>query len=454
MTEKINKNQGRIIETTSSTDGNIEKNDDFWSIESLRKRPISEQYPKLENETDDHYNARLQEIQDLTELAQANLTKEDKREIENGAYTEKSGKSATPNYKKFGVNALRAFDMAEKNPGLFHSDEGEHELNERRQAQENKANYYIELYQKNQPELSEFSGLVPADKLARDKSYLREKEEKIIGPIAWEDPEKYERDEHVKIWDRLAEAVLYPLTLNFGLFDNNIIGSGEESSGQRRARAIYPSRYDDLRHGVDTAFMIPTNVDKRGKIRYVPVTFDCTTSTDMKVVAEKFDKVGSDGRTRIDYSKTEDDDLMVNICSLNFIIGVDRDSLAGDEGLMRGDNIAHPPKAFFHDIYAQIHIQAKLRANYYKVLQYERAKSKKADVLSKDELLNLHQAIAVRDFFAQKCKETATDKEHPFFLSHTYNKRSPVFLVTQNAAYLSHIQRIHIGDVKKEKGWE
>ena len=270
MTEKISKNQDRIIETTSGNDGDIAKIDEFWSAESLRKRPISEQYPKLKNETDDQYNARLQEIQDLAELAQANLTEEDKREIENGAYTEKSGRAVTPNYKKFGVDTLRAFDMAEKNPGLFRSDKEKYGL-ERQQAQEDKANYYIKIYQKNQPELNEFSGLVPADKLAHDKSYLREKEEKIMNPIAWEDPEEYERDKHVKIWDQLAEAVLYPLTLNFGLFDNNIIGSGKESSGQCRARAIYPSKYDDLRHGVDTAFMIPTDVDKRGKIQYVPV---------------------------------------------------------------------------------------------------------------------------------------------------------------------------------------
>ena len=459
MTEKINRNSGRIIENTSINGDHIEKTDEFWRTESLRKRPINEQYPKLENETDDQYTDRIQDIQTLIELAQADLSEEDKREIENGAYTEESGKTTTPNhkrYKKFGLGALHAFDMAEKDPGLLHSDEEKYGLDQQK-ARENKANYYVGLYQENQPELSEFSGLVPPSKLARDQAYLREKEEKIIDPSAWENPEEYKKNELVKVWDRLAEAVLYPPTLNFGLFDNNLASSAENSSGQYRARAIYSSRYDDLKHGVDAAFMIPTGVNERGKIQYIPVTFDCTTSTDMKRVAEKFEKIDDDGRTRIDYAKTEDDNLMVNVRPLNFIIGVDRDSLAGDDGLMRGDNIARPPKAFFHDIYTQVYIQAKLRAKYYEVLQYERAKSKdtkKADVLSKDELLSLHQAVAIRNFFAKKCKETTTDIEHPLFLSHTHNRYSPVFLVTQQAAYLSHIQKIHIDGIKKEKGWE
>lgn len=73
MEGKNNKSPGRIIEDTSVKVGHVERTDEFWSAESLRKRPINEQYPKLESETDDQYGDRLQEIQALTELAQADL---------------------------------------------------------------------------------------------------------------------------------------------------------------------------------------------------------------------------------------------------------------------------------------------------------------------------------------------------------------------------------------------
>ena len=86
---KNNNNTGRIIESISTTNGNTERTDEFWSAESLRRRPIEDQYLKLENESDSQYNDRLQEIQSLTEIAQADLSDEDRHEIEKGAYTKK-----------------------------------------------------------------------------------------------------------------------------------------------------------------------------------------------------------------------------------------------------------------------------------------------------------------------------------------------------------------------------
>lgn len=455
MTEKNNKNYGRIIEAISNKDGDIKKTDEFWSTESLKKRPLNEQYPKLKNETDSQYDNRLQEIQTLTKLVQADLSEEDKHTIEKGAYTEKSGKAAVPNYKKFGMSALRAFDIAEKNPSLLHSDDGKYGF-ERQQAQENKANYYIKLYQQNQPELSEFTGLTPEDKLAHDQSALQRKEEKIKGRSTWKSPEESTKDERMEKWDRAAEAILYPLTLNFGLFDDSIANPGENPSGQHRARALYPSKYDDLFHGVDAAFMIPTSTNERGRIQYTPITFDCTTSTNSIKVIEKFNKVKDDGRTRIDYSMTEDGDPITDIRPLNFIVGIDHASLIGDRGLMKGDNIAHTSKSFIHDIYVQIYNQARLRCNYYQELLYKRGDSKDAklvDTLSKDELADARQAFAIRNFFGRKCEETTTDKECPFNLSHTYDHFSPVFLVVQNTANLLHDQRHRIETIIKQKGW-
>lgn len=456
MVKKINKSPGRIIEAVSTEGDHAEKTDEFWGVESLRKRPIEEQYPKLENETDNHYNERLQEIQALTELAQADLSEEDKREIENGAYTEKSGKAAVPNYKKFGMSALQTFDMAEKNPDLFHSDERKYGL-ERQRAQEDKAEYYIKIYQRKQPELSEFSGLVPGDKLTRDQSYLREKERKIEEQNAWKNSEERTKDERMETWDRVAEAVLYPLALNFGLFDDNVAGLGGKSLGQHRARAIYPSKFDDLSHGVDAAFMIPTGVNEQGKMRYAPVTFDCTTSTNIVRVMDKFGKVRDDGRTRIDYAKTEDGDLMTNVRPLNFIIGVDHTDLISDRGLIGGDNIAHVPKAFLHDIYVQIYAQAILRSDYYQALRYNRGKPKSAklaDFLSKDELADAWQTFAVRDFFGRKCKETAINKNRPFDLSRAYSPLSSVSLVVQEIGSLLQNQRRRTETVRKQKGWQ
>ena len=447
--KKNGEHLGRIIEDVSARDSQTERIDEFWSVESLRKRSIDEQYPKSENETDDHYNNRIQEIQTLTELAQADLSEEDKREIKNGAYSEKSGKAAVPNYRKFGVNSLRMFDMAEKNPDLLHSDENKYGL-ERQQAQKDKAEYYIKLYQKNQPELSEFSDLVPDDKLTRDQDNLQEKERKIEARNKRKSPEERAKDEQMETWDRVAEAALYPLALNFGLFDNNM-------SGQRRARAIYPSKFDDLFHGVDMAFMIPIGVNEQGKTKYAPVTFDCATSANPLGIMKKFSKIKNNGRTRINYAKSEDDELITNVHPLNFVLGVEHTALIGDHGLMRGDGITHAPQTFVHDIYAQIHAQARLRAEYYLALRCERGESKDTklvDVLWSDELADMRQTVAVRDFFAQKCEETAIDKKRPFDLSRAYDRRSPVFLAYQEATELLHAQRKHIDNIKKQKGWK
>lgn len=448
MEEKINKNPGRIIEATSVKGDYVERADEFWSAESLRKRPINEQYPKLEGETDDYYDDRLQEIQTLTELAQADLNEEDKHEIEDGAYTEKSGKAATPNYKKFGVSALRTFDMTEKNPALFHSDEGKYGL-ERQQAQEKKAEYYIKLYQKNQPELSEFAGLVPDNELIRDQAALQKKENKIGDQNVWKSSEDQTKDERMSTWDRVAEAVLYPLVLNFGLFD--------DPSGRYRARAIYPSKYDDQFHGVDAAFMIPVGANERGEIRYAPITFDCYAGNSIIKVMDKFDKVSDDGRTFIKYAKTEDDSLITNVHPLNFIIGVDHATLIGDRGLMKGDNITHAPRAFMHDIYVQIYTQARLRVNYYQMLRCERTESedvKLADVLSKEEFSDARQVIAVRDFFERKCEKTVINKKSSFALSYDYDRYSPVYLVYEEAQSLLREQIKSIKNIQKQKGWK
>ncbi|MBR3052026.1 hypothetical protein IKG60_00160 [Candidatus Saccharibacteria bacterium] len=459
MAEKLSNNSSRIIESISVKNGDIERTDEFWSTESLKKRPLNEQYPKLDNETDSEYDDRLQEIQALTELAQADLSKEDKREIDKGAYTERSGEAAVlseKNYKKFGISALRAFDMAEENPDLFHSDERKYGF-ERQQAQEDKANYYIEMYQQNQPNLSKFSGLVPNDQLARDQLKLQKKESKIRSRSTWKNPEQRTKGERMEKWDHAAEAVLYPLALNFGLFDDNVISTEDNQPMRRRARALYPSKFDDLFHGVDAAFMIPVGANERGKIRYVPVTFDCTTSIDLIKIMEKFDKVSGDGRTRIDYAKTEDDDLVTGIRPLNFIIGIDHADLIGDRGLMKGDNIAHVSKAFMHDTYVQIYNQARLRCNYYQELSCERGESKNVkfvDTLSKEELADARQAFAARDFFARKCEETAANKERPFNSNRTYSNFSPVLLVAQKTTSLLLDQRRRVEAIKKQKGWQ
>ena len=448
--ERIDGN--RMINDSAAVDDSAKYG--FWSAESLRKRPIDEQYPKPEGETEDRYKERLQEIQDFTELAQADLSEEDKREIEEGAYTEKNDQVATPDYRKFGISALRYFDMAEENPSLFHSDEGKFGL-ERQQAQEEKANYYIELYQKNQPELSEFSGLVSGKKIAHDQFSLQRKESKIEEQGALKSLEDYEIEQRMKKWDQAAEAVLYPLALNFGLLDYNISNPKEGSSGQIRARALYPSKYDDQFHGVDAAFMIPTSVNERGEIQYAPISLDCTTGTTLRRVKSKFKNINFDGRTHIDYAKTEDGDLMTGIRPLNFIIGIDHAALIGDQGLMKGDNIAHAPKALVHDIYVQIYNQARLRCNYYRVLRCKRGESKDArlaDILTKDELADAYQAIAVRDFFGQKCEETAISKDYPLSLSRAHDSRSPVSLVAQRTAELLSAQQDYIEKIKKQKG--
>lgn len=458
MAKKIIKNPNRIIETVSVKDGHIEKTDEFWSAESLRKRPIDEQYPKLENETDDQYNERLQEIQDFTELAQAELQEEDKREIENGAYTERSGRAAAPNYEKFGVSALRTFDMAEKNPDLLHSDDGKYGL-ERQQAMESKANYYVELCQKHQPELSEFSGLVPDDQIARDQSNLRKKENEIRKKNFLKNPEVRDNEEKIEAWDRAAEAILYPLVLNFGLFDNILVDSVNNSSAYHRARAIYPSKYDDQFHGVDAAFMIPIGTNEQGEIQYIPTTFDCTTSMTPTGVDNKFGKVSANGRTKIDYAKTEEGDLVTGVSALNFIIGIDHSSLFDEKkGLTRGDTIAHASKAFLHDIYVQIHDQASLRESYYEMLRCKRGESKDAnlvDVLSEDEYADACQASAIREFFGRKCEETvdSTDRR-PYDLKRNYGSHNPVLLVWQKTERLLRNQQKNIEIIKKQKGWE
>jgi|GEM_PF-4181235 len=457
MSEKIN-NTGRII------DG------EFWSEKSLEKRPITEQYPKTDGESAEEYEARIADIQTATEIAQENLTEQDKKDIENGAYTEKSGKAPTVDFQKFGMTALRTFDMKEKNPGLMKLDEGKYGL-ARQQAQELKAGSYIDIYEKKQPSLSEFKGKVPDRKLQRDEQRLSDKAYEISDRQSRLSPNERDNEEQMQTWDHIAEAVMYPLVLNYGLFDLVVkteqpqepqmqpraqsVKNQPNTQPSTRAKALYPSVFDDQFHGVDAAFEIPTGVTKKGEIRYVPVSFDCTTATSERTVAKKFDNTAENGLTKIEYAKTEDGDLRTDLRPINFTLGFDhRQLINNDNGLMRGDNIEHMPREMRHNLYVQIYHQARLRTNTYLKPLYERATSpdqKPRDVFTPEELAAASDAAALRDYFAGKCAETARSQDKPYDLEGQYDTHAPSYLVLKKTNELLAKNAQEVKAIRREK---
>jgi hypothetical protein len=458
MVEKINKNSNRLIETNIVRNGESETVEEFWSSKSLRKRPITEQYPKLKGEEDKDYKDRIQKIQESIESrTKDELSEEDKREIEAGAYNRESGRSASLNYRKFGKNILKVFDMLENAPELLYGDKDKKSDSDRQKEQEKKAQFYIDLLQKEQPAIDKFSGLVPDNDLARDRASATKKENENRIKSMQKSPAQFLIDERIKKWEQAAEAILYPLTLNFGLFDNNAIATGDGATVQRRARAIFPSEYDDLFHGVDAAFMIPIGMGEQGETRYLPITFDCSCSSTSQGVERKFSKIKDSGITEIKYAKSESNKLQTGIHSYNFVLGIDHTDIIGKNGLLSEDNITHAPKKLVHDIYVQILAQTVLRGEYYEMLRCKRAKTKDmpfTDVLSKEELLGLRQIRAINAFFRQKCKETATNIESPFTLSRFYGEDNTVALVIKEVNKRISDQRDYIAKIKKQNGWK
>ena len=364
----------------------LSANGEIWSDRSLKKLSPSERYPIIEGESEEEYAERLELIDSLS-----SKDEDDTDELNTVEIVEDLDKPSKEYiFRKLGKFATGyLFDLKERDPDVYQSEQTPDNMRER-------GKFYLRQFEKLQPDSrfikknkEYFLKNIPDERTQNGhintaSDFLDGKKERNgIGYIFKDDvsraeekkkaieqsrkswsPEQKETD----FWSRVAEAYMYQFVSSYGLFD---------SPTGLRAHPIFPSKVDDLLHGVDCAFNIPVETDA-GDVVYIPISLDLTTATTKREdPSGKFSKFRdwAGGQTTLRYAleQTDREDEEGGELKIfkpqklpNFVIGVSRESIKGlispnpTNGKPR-----HPNEHFKKSIYRQIYQQCVLRMKYY-----------------------------------------------------------------------------------------
>lgn len=364
----------------------LSANGEIWSDRSLKKLSLSERYPITEGESEEDYAKRLELIEDLS-----SEDEDDNDELNTVKIVEDLNKPS----KKYIIRKLGKlatgylFDIKNRDPDTYQSEQTPDNMRKR-------GNFYLKQLEKLQPDFSfikenraYYLKNIPDEITSYGHvntalDFLDGKKKKNGVDYIFKDDisraiEKGKKIEQSRkdwssdqketdLWSRVAEAYMYQFVSSFGLFD---------SPTGLRAHPIFPSKVDDLLHGVDCAFNIPVET-KVGDTVYIPISLDLTTATTKQEdPSGKFSKFRdwAGGQTTLRYAleQTDREDGEGGELKIfkpqklpNFVIGVSRESVKGlispnpTNGKPR-----HPNEHFKKSIYRQIYQQCVLRMKYY-----------------------------------------------------------------------------------------
>lgn len=323
-------------------------NGEYWSNEALEEKPVEQLYPQLEDEPTEEYERRIGEIAAIMSEDDSTPLPENAGEAV-GASDEAVKKRIS---KKIGNAPFRhAID-----PKLVHKDDRAYGL-EAQEIREEKAEKYLKILGNMTTvpiDYADVEGL-SSSKIASDQRYVENREFQISMDKSFLSPEKREMEDQAEKREKTIEALLYPMIINYGLFD--------DPEG-RRGQVYYPSRYDDLSHGIDVGLGVPLFYkDKSGNIHrgFELITLDCTTAESASGILKKLNHTSDDGLTDFDYAKDESGALIHPGKVPNFTIAVSRTTI--DKALTK-DGLEGVAKVLRVQLCHQIKLQANLRMEY------------------------------------------------------------------------------------------
>ena len=358
---------------------------EIWSDSSLKKRSLSEQYPIKEGEPEEEYEERL----GLIDLYSGN---ED--DADNSSTVEIAEDLDEPSkeyiFRKLGKLATGyLFDLKERDPDTYQSEQTPDNIHKR-------GNFYLKQFEELKPDFSFIKKnrtyylknipdeITPYGNVNTASDFLNGKKQKNGNGYIFKDDvsrakekedvikksrEKWSSEQQeTDFWSRVAEAYMYQFVSSYGLFD---------SPTGLRAYPIFPSKVDDLLHGVDCAFNIPVETDA-GDVVYIPISLDLTTATTKKEdPSGKFSKFRdwAGGQTTLRYAleQTDREDEEGGELKIfkpqklpNFVIGVSRESIKKliAPNPTSGKSL-RPSEKYKESIYRQIYQQCVLRMKYY-----------------------------------------------------------------------------------------
>ena len=359
---------------------------EIWSDRSLRKLSPSERYPIIDGESEEEHVKRLNLINDL-----CSEDEDDADELNTVEIVEDLDKPSREYiFRKLGKFATGyLFDLKERKPDIYQSEQTPDNMHERgtfylRQFENLQPDSHFikknkEYYLKNIPDERTQSGHINTASdflngkkgrngigyIFKDDISRAEDKRKTIEQLRknWS-PEQRETD----FWSRVAEAYMYQFVSSYGLFD---------SPTGLRAYPIFPSKVDDLLHGVDCAFNIPVSGEDGGEV-YIPISLDLTTATTKKEdPSGKFRKFRdwAGGQTTLHYAleQTDREDEEGGELKIfkpqklpNFVIGVSRETIKKliAPNPTNGKSL-RPSGELKKSIYRQIYRQCSLRMMYY-----------------------------------------------------------------------------------------
>ena len=361
-------------------------NGEIWSDESLRKLSPSERYPIIEGESEEKYAERLELINDLS-----SEDEDDTDELNTVEIVEDLDEPSEEYiFRKLGKLATGyLFDLKERDPDIYQSEQTPDNIHKR-------GNFYLKQFEELKPDFSFIKKnrtyylknipdeMTPNGHINTASDFLNGKKQKNGNGYIFKDDvsrakekedvikksrEKWSSEQQeTDFWSRVAEAYMYQFVSSYGLFD---------SPTGLRAYPIFPSKVDDLLHGVDCAFNIPVETDA-GDVVYIPISLDLTTATTKKEdPSGKFSKFRdwAGGQTTLRYAleQTEREDGKGGELKIfkpqklpNFVIGVSRESIKKliAPNPTNGKSL-RPSEKLKKSIYRQIFLQCDLRMEYY-----------------------------------------------------------------------------------------
>ncbi len=364
----------------------LSANGEIWSDRSLKELSLSDRYPIIEGESEEDYAKRLELIEGLCSEDEG-----DTDELNTVEIVEDLGKPSEKYiFRKLGKLATGyLFDLKERDSGTYQSEQTPDNMHKRgifylKQLEELEPDFgFIKenrtYYLKNIPdEITPYGNVNTAIDFLDGKkkkngmgyvfkddvSRAIEKGKKIEQSRKDWSSEQKETD----FWSRVAEAYMYQFVSSFGLFD---------SPTGLRAYPIFPSKVDDLLHGVDCAFDIPVETEA-GDAVYIPISLDLTTATTKQEdPSGKFSKFRdwSGGQTTLRYAleQTDREDGEGGELKIfkpqklpNFVVGISRENVKAliSPSPTNGKS-RYPNEHFKKSIYRQIYQQCVLRMKYY-----------------------------------------------------------------------------------------
>lgn len=325
-------------------------NGEYWSNEALEEKPVEQLYPQLEDEPAEEYERRIGEIAAI--MADDDSTPLTDKDGEAVSISDDATKKRIS--KTIGAAPFRHI----LDPKLAHKDEDVslHGL-EAQNIREEKAEKYRKVVSNMTTAPVDFIGVEGFDerRIAKDQRYVEAKELELASRKTFMSDDEREIEKQAEDREKTIEALLFPMIINYGLFDD---------SDGRRGRVMYPSRYDDFRHGVDVALSMPVFYEsKDGKtIRDTEmISLDCTTTESLKGVLRKLNHTSNDGNTELSYAKDEAGDPTSVGKIPNFTIGIGRTTI---DKLLSGNNIEQGAEPLRKQLFFQILLQANLRMKY------------------------------------------------------------------------------------------